>query len=172
MARGGARAGAGRPKGTGKYGEKTITVRIPASMDDAVKDFVENQGWQIPLYASKVAAGSPCWGDDHVGDTLNLSECLVRDPAKTFCVQAFGDSMINAGIEPDDILVVDSGLEAKNGNIVVAAVDGDLTVKRLHKTKNALSLMPENDNYRPIEIGADTGFQIWGVVTRIIKAAV
>ena len=80
--------------------------------------------------------------------------------------------MINAGIEPDDILVVDSGLEAKNGNIVVAAVDGDLTVKRLHKTKNALSLMPENDNYRPIEIGADTGFQIWGVVTRIIKAAV
>ncbi|MFN7226513.1 MAG: LexA family protein [Holosporales bacterium] len=172
MARGGARAGAGRPKGTGKYGEKTITVRIPASMGDAVKDFVENQGWQIPLYASKVAAGSPCWGDDHVGETLNLSECLVRDSAKTFCVQAFGDSMINAGIELDDILVVDSGLDAKNGNIVVAAVNGDLTVKRLHKTKNTLSLMPENDNYRPIKITAETGFQIWGVVTRIIKAAI
>lgn len=170
MARGGARAGAGRPKGTGKYGEKTITVRIPASMGGAVKDFVENQGWQIPLYASKVAAGIPCWGDDHVGGTINISECLVRDPAKTFCVQAFGDSMIKAGIEPDDLLVVDAGLEAKNGSIVVAAVNGDLTVKRLHKTKSELSLMPENDNYSPIKITAETGLQIWGVVTNVIKA--
>jgi DNA polymerase V len=141
-------------------------------MGDAVKDFVENQGWQIPLYASKVAAGSPCWGDDHVGDTINLSDCLVRDPAKTFCVQVTGESMIKAGIEPDDLLVVDASLEAKNGSIVVAAVDGGLTVKRLHKTKSELSLMPENDNYRPIKIIAETGFQIWGVVTRIIKAAI
>lgn len=170
MARGGARAGAGRPKGTGKYGEKTITVRIPASMGDAVKDFVENQGWQIPLYASKVAAGSPCWGNDHVGDTINLSDCLVRDPAKTFCVQVTGESMIKAGIEPDDLLVVDASLEAKNGSIVVAAVDGGLTVKRLHKTKSELSLMPENDNYRPIKITAETGLQILGVVTNVIKA--
>jgi len=170
MPRGGARTGAGRPKGTGKYGEKTITVRIPASMEDEVKEFVENQGWEIPLYSSKVAAGTPCWGDDHVGDTINLSECLVRDPEKTFCVQAFGDSMIKAGIEPDDLLVVDGGLEPKNGSIVVAAVDGDLTVKRLHKTKSELSLMPENDNYRPIKITAETGLQICGVVTRVIKA--
>lgn len=170
MPRGGARTGAGRPKGTGKYGEKTITVRIPASMEDEVKEFVESQGWEIPLYSSKVAAGTPCWGDDHVGDTINLSECLVRDPEKTFCVQAFGDSMIKAGIEPDDLLVVDGGLEPKNGSIVVAAVDGDLTVKRLHKTKSELSLMPENDNYRPIKITAETGLQIWGVVTRVIKA--
>lgn len=170
MARGGARTGAGRPKGTGKYGEKTVTVRVPASLEDEVKEFVENQGWEIPLYSSKVAAGSPCWGDEHVGDTINLSECLVRDPAKTFCVQAFGDSMINAGIEPDDLLVVDGGLEPKNGSIVVAAVDGDLTVKRLHRTKSELSLLPENDNYRPIAITDETGFQIWGVVTRVIKA--
>jgi len=171
MARGGARAGAGRPKGTGKYGEKTITVRIPASMGDAVKDFVENQGWQIPLYSSKVAAGTPCWGDDHVGDTLNLSECLVRDPAKTFCVQAHGDSMVNAGIEPDDILVVDGGIEAKNGHIVVVAVDGDLTVKRLWKEKGRLFLKPENDNYQPIPIQENNSIHVWGVVTSVIKRA-
>lgn len=78
--------------------------------------------------------------------------------------------MIKAGIEPDDLLVVDAGLEPKNGSIVVAAVDGDLTVKRLHKTKIELSLMPENDHYRPIKITAETGLRIWGVVTKIMKA--
>jgi len=61
MPRGGTRAGAGRPKGSGKYGEKTITVRMPASMEDEVKEFIENQGCKIPLYSSKVAAGNPCW---------------------------------------------------------------------------------------------------------------
>jgi DNA polymerase V len=171
MPRGGARPGAGRPKGTGKYGEKTVTVRVPKSMGSVVKDFVENQGWQIPFYSSKVAAGTPCWADEYVGETINLSECLIRDPAKTFCVQAQGDSMIKAGIEPDDILVVDGGIEAKNGHIVVVAVDGDLTVKRLQKEKGRLFLRPENDNYHPIAINEDNSFHVWGVVTSVIKRA-
>lgn len=171
MPRGGARTGAGRPKGTGKYGEKTITMRIPKSMGSAVKEFVENQGWEVPFYSSKVAAGTPCWGDEHVGDTINLAECLVRDATKTFCVQTQGDSMINAGIEPDDILVVDGGIEAKNGDIVVAAVDGDLTVKRLQKEKGRMLLKPENDNYQPISIREGNSVHVWGVVTNVIKRA-
>lgn len=148
-----------------------MTVRIPVSMEDAVKNFVEAQGWQIPFYASKVAAGQPCWADDHEGDRINLAECLVRDPAKTLCVQAQGDSMIKAGIDPDDILVVDSGIEATNGQIVVVALDGDLTVKRLQKEKGRVFLKPENDNYQPIPIEEENSVHVWGVVTNIIKKA-
>ncbi len=169
MARGGTRKGAGRPRGTGKYGEKTIPLRVPESLVSAVNELIENQGYEIPLFSSKVAAGLPDMADDHVDKTINLASYMIKNPDDTFCVQVQGESMINAGIDPDDILVVDRKLEARNGKIIVAAVNGELTVKRLRKDSEQLLLMPENDNYDPIIIDEDTDFHIWGVAINIVK---
>jgi DNA polymerase V len=76
--------------------------------------------------------------------------------------------MIGAGIHPDDILIVDKSLTAKNNDIIIAVVNSELTVKRLHKTPTTLSLLPENPLYSPIEITQDTQFSIWGIVTSVI----
>ncbi|MEG9862336.1 MAG: translesion error-prone DNA polymerase V autoproteolytic subunit [Parvularculales bacterium] len=169
MARGGARKGAGRPKGSGKFGEKTVPLRVPASMVSDITAFIEANGYKVPLFSSKVAAGEPLWADDHIAEHIPLSPQMVRDPENTFCVQVDGDSMLDAGIEPDDILVVDKSLPAEHGKIVVAAMNGELTVKRLHHINEEVSLMPENAAYRPIEIREENNLHIWGVVTNIIK---
>lgn len=170
MGRGGQRRGAGRPKGTGKFGEKTIPLRVPESLLDAVNELLEGEGYEVPLYSSKVAAGAPDAADSHVDRMINLASLMVRNPKDTFCVQIQGESMINAGINPDDIVVVDRKLEPRNGKIVVAAVNGELTVKRLKMQNSHVMLMPANDRYEPIVIGDDTDFHIWGVATNVIKA--
>jgi len=122
----------------------------------------------LPLFGDRVAAGFPSPADDHLDNKLDLNEHLVKRPAATFFVRVEGRSMIGAGIHPDDILVVDRSLEASNGNIVVAAVDGELTVKRLHYRRARLFLEPENPDYDPIEITGETDLVVWGVVTSVI----
>ena len=169
MPRGGARKGAGRPKGQGKFGEKTTPLRIPQSMVDEVLEYVNTKGYK-PLYASKVQAGFPSPADDFMEGKLDLNQHLVKHPTATFFVRVSGDSMIEAGIHPDDILVVDRSLEPRHGKIVIAALDGELTVKRLHKTSNKTYLMPENKSYNPIEINENNEMSIWGVVTSVIHA--
>jgi len=165
MARGGARKGAGRPQ----KAEKTTPLRIPERMKKAVLSFIAANGYKIPLYGSSVAAGSlTAAADDHIEANLDLSELLVRNPADTFLVRALGESMLNAGIQSDDILVVDKSIEPTSGKIVIAAVDGHLTVKRLQKTKSTLYLMPENTAFSPIEISAENDIHILGVVTNVI----
>lgn len=165
---GGKRAGAGRPKGTGKYGEKTLPLRIPESLVEGVKHFVESQGYSLPLYGSAVSAGLPSCADEHVQESIDLNSHLIRHPSSTFCVKVQGDSMINAAIHEGDLLIVDRSLEARNGKIVIAAVDGHLTVKRLEKTKGKTYLMPENDNYPPIELLENQNVVILGVVTSVL----
>lgn len=170
MTRGGFRKNAGRPKGKGKFGEETKPVRIPVSMVDEVLEFVQHKGYQLPLYSSKVQAGFPSPADDSAEGRLDLNEHLVKHPASTFFVRVAGESMINAGIHPDDILVVDRSLEPIHGRVVIAAIDGELTVKRLHKEKGELLLMPENDDYPPIRVSETEELFIWGVVTSVIHA--
>lgn len=169
MGRGGHRHGAGRPKGTGKFGEKTIPLRVPESLLNAVNELLEGEGYEVPLYSSKVAAGAPDVADSYVDRMINLASFMVRNPKDTFCVQIQGESMINAGINPDDIVVVDRRLEPRNGKIIVAAVNGELTIKQLKMHGSNIMLMPANDRYEPIVIGDDTDFHIWGVATNIIK---
>ena len=167
---GGKRQGAGRPRGTGKFGEETIPIRVPASLLSDVKAFVETGGYSVPFFTSKVAAGQPTWADDHV-NRISLASHFVRHPGDTFCVQVQGESMIDAGIEPDDILVVDRKLEARDGKIIIAAVNGELTVKRLQRKSGKVMLMPENKKFNPIEIAEDESLHIWGVVTNVVKEA-
>lgn len=124
----------------------------------------------IPIAASSVSAGFPSPADDFKEKRISLDDTLVKNKEATFYARVSGKSMINAGLDDGDLLVVDRSLEAENGKIVVCFIDGEFTVKRLQKEKNKLFLMPENASYKPIEITEATDLQIWGVVTYVIKA--
>ena len=172
MSHGGKRDNAGRPKGQGKYGETTKTLRIPVSRIEDVKGFLEGSTfYKIPLYASTVRAGFPSPADDYIEMHLDLNEHLIKHPAATFFVTASGDSMTGAGIASGDMLVVDRSLEATHGKIVIAAINGELTVKRLSRISGRVQLLPENNQYQPIEITGDEDLVIWGVVTHVIHPA-
>ncbi|HAT7071805.1 TPA: translesion error-prone DNA polymerase V autoproteolytic subunit [Legionella pneumophila] len=170
MSHGGARAGAGRPRGQGKYGESTKSVRIPESRIQDVMKYLqgEKEFTAIPLYTSSVRAGFPSPGDDYIESMLDLNEYLIKHPASTFFVRASGESMINAGIYSGDILIVDRGIEATHGKIVIVALNGELTVKRLSRQHGQVKLLAENPDFPPIDITEEYDMLIWGVVTHVI----
>lgn len=170
MSHGGARAGAGRPRGQGKYGEVTKAVRIPESRIQEVMRYIQGEGesFKIPLYSSTVRAGFPSPADDYIESMLDLNEYLIKHPAATFFVKASGDSMINAGIHSGDILIVDRSIEASHGKIVIAALNGELTVKRLSRQHDKVQLIAENPDFPAIDITEEYDMVIWGVVTNVI----
>lgn len=168
MTRGGKRKGAGRPKGGGPYGEKTKPVRIPLSQVERVLRFVCNREYALPLFACRVSAGFPSPADDYLEGSLDLNEHLVREPAATFFVRARGDSMIGAGIHDGDLLVVDRSTKAKNGSVVIASVNGELSVKRYLRSNGEVRLVPENPAYQPIPLNEDDDARLWGVVTNVV----
>jgi len=180
---GGARIGAGRKKNTGKFKEKTQVMRIPISLvnnvGQALKEYKKEidkfsvptpnaPDVNIPFFSSRVQAGFPSPADDHLEDSLDLNKYLIHHEESTFFVRAQGDSMLGAGIYPGDILVVDKSLDAKNGKIVIAVVDGEFTVKRLQRYQNKITLKSENPNYKDIDIKKENELTIWGVVTSVI----
>jgi DNA polymerase V len=172
MSHGGKRDNAGRPKGQGKYGEETKPLRVPVSRIEDIKAFLDGgASYKLPLYASTVRAGFPSPADDYIEMHLDLNSHLIKHPAATFFVTASGDSMTGAGISSGDMLVVDRSLEATHGKIVIAAINGELTVKRLSRIAGKIQLLPENTNYKPIEITGDEDLVIWGVVTHVIHQA-
>lgn len=124
----------------------------------------------LPLYACRVPAGFPSPADDHLDQALDLNELLIRHPAATFFLRVEGNSMSGAGIHDGDLLVVDRALAARDGKIVVAAVNGELTLKRLRRSAAGLALHAEHPDYRPLPITGDTELVIWGVVTSVIHA--
>jgi DNA polymerase V len=124
----------------------------------------------IPLYESRVAAGFPSPASDYEEGKIDLNDMLIRHPAATFLVRVQGESMLGAGIHPNDILVVDRSLTPAHGRIVIAVVDGELTVKRLHKTQSQIILMPENEAFSPLPISEQQNFMVWGVVTNVIHS--
>ena len=168
MPHGGARKNAGRPKGQGKFGEPTKPVRIPTSLIASVIDFVHENGYILPFYGHKVQAGFPSPADDYIQEKIDLNKHLIKNPSATFLVRAMGDSMIGAGIHSGDVLVVDRSLEPKSGKIIIAAVDGQLTVKRLLQKNGRSWLMPENQDFPAIHISGTQDVHIWGVVTNVI----
>jgi len=168
MARGGKREGAGRPQGTGKFGEATKPLRIPVSDFDRAMSFIHNRFFKLPLYHAKVAAGLPSEVDDKIEKMTDLNELLIKRPKKSFLVKVAGSSMIKAGIQDGDILIVDNGIEPIDGKIVIAAINGEITVKRLYINETNLQLMAENDAFSPIEISGEINFKILGIVTHVI----
>ncbi len=170
MVRGGKRVGAGRPKGTGKFGEPTRAIRVPERLVDQILSLIQSEGMSLPLYESKVAAGFPSPADDYLEDSLDLNAYLIDNPPATFLVRASGDSMINAGIFQDDILIVDRSKEPKSGDIIIAVVGGELTVKRLYIKGKRTELHAENPAYKPIKITGDMTLDTWGVVKHVIHS--
>jgi len=168
--RGGKRQGAGRPAGQGKFKEKTKPVRIPESKVLEVLRLIEggSPSFSLPLYSSRVAAGFPSPADDYVEESLDLNKHLIHKPAATFFVKATGNSMLGAGIHDGDILIVDRSLPPSDGKIVIAAVDGMLTVKRISFKGKETWLLPENDSFRPILLEEHNDVLVWGVVTNVI----
>ncbi len=188
MSRGGFRPGAGRRKNSGLFGEKTVARRIPESLAPALDHYLSlralstklgetiqaispvlENSLQLPLFSSKVAAGYPDAADDHQ-NYLNLTQHLTPSPMSSFIVQVNGDSMIDAGIHHNDLLVVNRAIEPKEGHIVIAAVNGEITVKRLSCKDNQVVLLPENSQYIPLTITKDMDFRIWGVVTSVVRS--
>jgi DNA polymerase V len=171
MSRGGKRPNAGRPKGTGPHQETTKAMRIPMSLLPTIQRLLsKQQGSALPLFGSKVQAGFPSPADDFQEGTLDLNEYLIKHPASTFFVRVAGDSMINAGIHPNDILIVDKSMTVSSGKIVIAVVNGEFTVKRYVKKQGKIFLEPENANFKSLEITTESEAQIWGVVTNVIHA--
>lgn len=126
---------------------------------------------EFPLMLSVVAAGFPSPADDYIDKKMDLNEHLVRHPTATFFVRASGESMQDANIHSGDILIVDRALDAIHNSIVIAVLDGELTVKRLKIRDKTIYLAPENPEYPVIEVNRNTSFEIWGVVTYIIHKA-
>lgn len=192
--RGGKRENAGRPRGQGKFGEPTVMMRIPESQTATIKDFLEalqrkranvagdnavsevdeffipeisDHPTLLSLFATKVAAGFPSPADDHVEKRLDVSEFLIDHAASTFFVTIKGDSMIDVGLLPGDKVVVDRSKTPAIGDIVLAVVDREFTIKILDHGANKMPrLMPANSTgaYKPIYIRPDTQFEIFGVV--------
>lgn len=192
MPKGGSRPGAGRKPNTGVYRERTVAKRIPRSLAKDLEQFISSLSEEqnkskfmvgpnvkelgpmypshlsLPLFSSRVQAGFPSPADDHLEASLDLNQHLIKHPASTFFVRASGNSMVNAGINDNDILVVDRSLEPKHGDIIIAALNSELTVKRLHAKDKRVALKPENPDYPIIEINEEMDFLVWGVVTSVV----
>ncbi len=123
---------------------------------------------KLPLFVSKVSAGFPSPAQDYVEQTLDLNELCIKRPAATFFVRVEGESMIEAGIFHNDILVVDRSVKPVHSDIVVAQVDGEFTVKELC-LRPTLMLVPRNSAFQPIYLASDNELQIFGVVTNVIR---
>jgi DNA polymerase V len=184
--------GRGRPEGRNAYGEATIPVRIPKSKITVVKDYLKHCALsnnldpidknliepiavpdikvRLPLYSSKVSAGFPSPADDHVEKRLNIHDYLIDQEASTFMVTVAGESMRDAGLLPKDVAIVDRSKIPAIGNIVLAVVDGEFTIKQLSKTDEGNPLLlPANPDYQPIEIQEGMDFEIWGVITGLAR---
>lgn len=189
--RGGKRLNAGRKTGSGKFAEATTVVRLPASQVPVVKDFLaayqrkkmltdldivgdmslpalDSQPIKLPLFLSKVPAGFPSPAEEHVEKRLDPSEFLIDQKDATFFVTIQGLSMMDVGLLPGDKAVVDRSKLASIGDIVLAVIDGEFTIKTLARKKDGTPrLLPANSTgvFNPIEIKEGMDFEIWGVVT-------
>ena len=181
---GGLRSGAGRKSGTGKYGESTKVMRVPASKVTDIKNYILNKKLDniddffgvkisvkqyLPLFEHKVPAGFPSPADDHVEKKLDLNNYLITQKEATFFVTIKGDSMIDASIHDGDIVIVDRSRQARIGDIVLASIDREFTVKILAKHLSYPRLIPANKDFKYIDIKENMKFEIWGVITGAVR---
>lgn len=137
--------------------------------EDIIREGVNTQEELPKMAQDGVHAGFPSPATDYMTQAIDLNKELVKHPAATFYGRVVGDSMIDAGVEEGDILVIDRALDAQDGNMAVCFVDGEFTLKYLRFHDDGLTLVPANDRYPSIEISEDSDFIMWGVVTYVIK---
>jgi DNA polymerase V len=124
----------------------------------------------IPLFLERVSAGFPSPAEDYIEKTLDLNELCIQHPAATFFVRVEGESMIGAGIFPGDVLVVDRSLRAQHGDIIIASLESEMTVKELHLIPPPVYLLPRNLAYKPILIEEGMVLEVFGVVTNVVRS--
>jgi DNA polymerase V len=129
---------------------------------------LESAQLNIPLYLERVSAGFPSPAQDFIEKTLDLNELCIQHPAATFFVRVEGESMRDAGIFPNDVLVVDRSVTAMNGDIVIASLQGEMTVKELC-TRPYLALRAHNPAYPELQIVNPDDFEVFGVVTNVVR---
>ncbi|HLO73902.1 MAG TPA: translesion error-prone DNA polymerase V autoproteolytic subunit [Flavobacterium sp.] len=132
-----------------------------------IPDDTFSEGQQF--ISSGIKAGFPSPAADFEENKISLDKTLVKNAEATFYAKASGNSMIGAGIDDGDILVIDRSLEPMNNKIAVCLIDGEFTVKRIKIEEDNLFLIAENSNYKPIKIGLHNDFTVWGIVTYVIK---
>lgn len=124
---------------------------------------------RIPFVKEGVSAGFPSPAADFMETSIDLNKELSDNPLATFYIKVKGNSMIDAGINDNDVLVVDRSLEPQNNKIAICFIDGEFTVKRILVEQDCLYLMPENPSYSPIKVTEENQLIIWGMVTYVIK---
>ncbi len=129
---------------------------------------VSNQSGAVYLDTG-ISAGFPSPAEDFKEERLSLDNILVKNKLATFYARVSGQSMVGAGLDDNDLLVIDRSLEPAHNRIAVCFLDGEFTVKRLRVEKDGVWLQPENENYQPIKITEENDFVIWGIVTNVIK---
>lgn len=141
---------------------------IKTNLTFFIPDFENTQ--ELPFISSGIKAGFPSPAADFDGSKISLDHVLVKNREATFYAKASGNSMIGAGIDDGDILVIDKSLEPQNNKIAVCFIDGEFTIKRIKIEKDCVYLMPENKNYQPIKVTDENELIIWGIVTYVIKS--
>lgn len=135
----------------------------------SIKLVVPTTHMLVPFALEKISAGFPSPAQDYVDKALDMNEHLIKNETATFIVKVASQSMLNAGIDIDDELIVDRSLDAKHGDIVVALIDNEFTVKRLMIDEKGKWLKAENPDYKNIYLQEGQELIIWGVVTCVIK---
>ena len=123
----------------------------------------------IPCVLSRISAGFPSPADDFMQQRLSLDSELIKNKEATFFARVSRQSMIDAGLNDNDLLVIDRSLSPSHNRIAVCFLDGEFTVKRLKVKKGEIWLQPENKNYEAIKVTPENDFMIWGIVTNVIK---
>lgn len=123
----------------------------------------------LPFADQGIQAGFPSPAQDYISESIDLNREIVQHPASTFYGRVSGESMINDGINPDDIIVIDRSLEPHDGDLAVCCLDGEFTLKRIHLEKDKVWLIPANEEFDPILVTPEDRFEIWGIVTYTIK---
>lgn len=125
---------------------------------------------ELPFVDEGISAGFPSPALDFIDLSIDLNRHLIKHPSATFYGRVKGDSLKNAGISNDDLLIIDRSMEPINGKIAVCYIDGEFTAKRIQISKKEIWLIPENENYEPIRVTEENDFVIWGIVTYVIKS--
>ncbi|MCF7958166.1 MAG: translesion error-prone DNA polymerase V autoproteolytic subunit [Phycisphaerae bacterium] len=123
-----------------------------------------------PLCGGRVPAGFPSPAEDYIDSLLDLNKHLIRHPAATYFIRVSGDSVIGGGVRTGDLLIVDRAVQAGDKDVVIASIDGELTVKRIRLDGERILLVPENDSYKAQAVSDEMAFSIWGVVRHVIHS--
>lgn len=123
----------------------------------------------LQFFEGRVQAGFPSPAQGEYADTIDLNRTLISNPAATFCARVIGNSMVDAGINEGDLIIIDRSLTPHDGSIAVCFIDGDFTVKRISIRDDGVYLTPANATFPELKVPEESSFQIWGVVSHIVK---